>query len=348
MAMTIVEATRPVTGGVDTHLHVHVAATLDSIGGLLGVESFPTTPAGYRKLLGWMSSFGPVERVGVEGTGAYGAGLARYLHRRGVTVIEVDRANRQARRQAGKSDPVDAVEAARAAQSGRARGVAKTRDGNVEAIRALMVTKRSARTVRTKTMLQIRHLCFTGPDELRQRLQPLSAIMLAREAAALRPRAGGDIVAYATKVSVQTLARRVLALDEEIVRIDELLADLVERTAPSLLALYGVGVDSAATLLAAAGDNPERLRSEATWAHLCGVSPIEASSGKVVRHRLNRGGDRQANAALWRIVMVRMNSHPPTRAYVERRSKEGRSKLEIMRMLKRYVAREVYRHLPRA
>jgi len=348
MAMTIVEATRPVTGGVDTHLHVHVAATLDSIGGLLGVESFPTTPAGYRKLLGWMGSFGPVERVGVEGTGAYGAGLARFLQRQGVTVIEVDRANRQARRQLGKSDPVDAVEAARAAQSGRARGVAKTRDGNVEAIRALMVTKRSARTVRTKTMLQIRHLCFTGPDELRQRLQPLSAIMLAREAAALRPRAGGDIVAYATKVSVQTLARRVLALDEEIVRIDELLADLVERTAPSLLALYGVGVDSAATLLAAAGDNPERLRSEATWAHLCGVSPIEASSGKVVRHRLNRGGDRQANAALWRIVMVRMNSHPPTRAYVERRSKEGRSKLEIMRMLKRYVAREVYRHLPRA
>jgi transposase len=348
MAMTIVEADRPVTGGVDTHLHVHVAAALDSIGGLLGVESFATTPAGYRKLLGWMSSFGPVERVGVEGTGAYGAGLARYLHRHGVRVIEVDRANRQARRQSGKSDPADAVEAARAAQSGRARGVAKTRDGNVEAIRALMVTKRSARTVRVKTMLQIRHLCFTGPDELRQRLQPLSAIMLAREAAALRPRAGGDIVAYATKVSVQTLARRVLALDDEMVRIDELLADLVSRTAPSLLALHGVGVDSAATLLAAAGDNPDRLRSEATWAHLCGVSPIEASSGKVVRHRLNRGGDRQANSALWRIVMVRMASHPPTRAYVERRTKEGRSKLEIMRMLKRYVAREVYRHLPRA
>jgi transposase len=295
-----------------------------------------------------MSSFGPVERVGVEGTGAYGAGLARYLHRHGVRVIEVDRANRQARRQSGKSDPADAVEAARAAQSGRARGVAKTRDGNVEAIRALMVTKRSARTVRVKTMLQIRHLCFTGPDELRQRLQPLSAIMLAREAAALRPRAGGDIVAYATTVSVQTLARRVLALDDEMVRIDELLADLVSRTAPSLLALHGVGVDSAATLLAAAGDNPERLRSEATWAHLCGVSQIEASSGKVVRHRLNRGGDRQANSALWRIVMVRMASHPPTRAYIERRTKEGRSKLEIMRMLKRYVAREVYRHLPRA
>jgi transposase len=191
-------------------------------------------------------------------------------------------------------------------------------------------------------------LSFTGPDELRERLSGLSAIMLPREAATLRPRAGGDIVTYATKLSIQTLARRVLALDEEVERIDELLGELVAKTAPSLLALHGVGVEGAATLLAAAGDNPQRLRSEATWAHLCGVSPIEASSGKVTRHRLNRGGDRQANSALWRIVMVRMVSHPPTRAYVERRSKEGRSKLEIIRMLKRYVAREVYKHLPRA
>ena len=343
--MTIVEATRPVTGGVDTHLHVHVAAALDNVGGLLGVESFPATPSGYRKLLGWMSSF---TRIGVEGTGAYGAGLARYLHRHGVQIIEVDRANRQARRQVGKSDPADAVEAARAAQSGRARGLAKTRDGNVEAIRALLVTRRSAAQMRVKTLCQIRHLCFTGPDELRRRLQPLSAIMLPREAAALRPRAGGDVVAYATKVSVQTLARRVLAFEDEVARLDDLRAGLVAATAPSLLALHGVGVEGAATLLVSAGDNPERLRSEATWAHLCGVSPIEASSGKITRHRLNRGGDRQANAALWRIVMVRMVSHPATRAYVERRTKEGRAKLEIIRMHKRYVAREVYRHLPRA
>jgi transposase len=347
MAMTIVEADRPVTGGVDTHLDVHVAAALDGLGGLLGVESFPASPAGYRRLLAWMSSFGPVGRVGVEGTGAYGAGLSRYLGRCGVTVIEVDRANRQARRQAGKSDPADAVEAARAAQSGRARGLAKSRDGNVEAIRALLVTRRSARDMRIKSLCQIRHLCFTGPDDLRERLQGLSAVMLPREAAALRPRAGGDPVLYATKVSVQALARRVLAFDDEIERIDELLAELVEQTAPSLLALHGVGVEGAAALLVAAGDNPQRLRSEAAWAHLCGVSPIEASSGKVTRHRLNRGGDRQANSALWRIVMVRMVSHPPTRAYVERRTKQGRSKLEIMRMLKRYVAREVYRHLPR-
>jgi transposase len=347
MAMTIVEADRPVTGGVDTHLDVHVAAALDSTGGLLGVESFPASPAGYRKLWGWMSSFGPVARVGVEGTGAYGAGLSRYLQSRAVEVIEVDRANRQARRQAGKSDPADAVEAARAAQSGRARGLAKSRNGNVEAIRALLVTRRSARNMRIKTLCQIRHLCFAGPDELRERLQGLSPLMLAREAAGLRPRAGADVVVYATKLSVQTLARRALALEEEVERIDELLDELVARTAPSLLALHGVGVEGAACLLVAAGDNPQRLRSEAAWAHLFGVSPIEASSGKVTRHRLNRGGDRQANSALWRIVMVRMASHPPTRAYVERRSIEGRSKLEIMRMLKRYVAREVYRHLPR-
>jgi hypothetical protein len=212
--MTIVEADR-VTGGVDTHLDVHVAAALDPIGGVLGVESFPTNPTRYRELLAWMSSFGPVARVGVEGTGAYGAGLARYLHRHGVEVIEVDRANRQARRQAGKSDPADAVEAARAAQSRRARGLAKTRDGNVEAIRVLLVARRSSRAMRVKTLCQLRHLSFTGPDELRERLQGLSAIMLPREAAAMRPRAGGDVVAYTTKLAIRTLARRVGALDEE-------------------------------------------------------------------------------------------------------------------------------------
>jgi transposase len=345
--MTIVEAHRAVVGGVDTHLDVHVAAALDGIGGVLGVESFAANPAGYRELFEWMSSFGTVARVGVERTGAYGAGLSRYLHRRGVEVIEVDRANRQVRRQGGKSDPGDALEAARAAQSGRARGLAKSRDGNVEAIRALLVTRRSSRAMRVKTLCQIRHLTFTGPDELRERLQGLSAIMLPREAAAMRPRPGGDVVGYTTKLAIRTLARRVVALDEETEQIDELLGALVAETAPSLLALHGVGVEGAAALLVAAGDNAERLRSEAAWAHLCGVSPIEASSGKVVRHRLNRGGDRQANAALWRIVMVRMVSHAPTRAYVERRTKEGRSKREIMRMLKRYVAREVYHHLPR-
>lgn len=345
--MTIVEAARAVTGGVDTHLELNVAAALDGIGGLLGVEQFPTTRTGHGELLGWLSGFGPVTRVGVEGTGSYGAGLARFLRNAGVEVVEVDRPNRQVRRRHGKSDPVDAVEAARAAQSGRAFGAAKTRDGNVEAIRALVVAKRSARSTKIKSLNQIRHLSFTAPDELRERLKGCSRHHLAAEAAALRPRPGGDPVIMATKTALRTLGRRVLALDDEKATLDELLADLVTATAPGLLGLHGVGVDTAATLLVTAGDNPQRLRSEAAWAHLCGVAPIEASSGKVTRHRLNRGGDRQANCALWSIVITRMGSDPRTRAYVARRLAEGRSKGEIIRILKRYVAREVFRHLPR-
>ena len=315
--MTIVDTDwRAVTGGVDTHLDVHVAAALDEIGGLLGVESFEASGAGYDKLLGWLQSFGPVARVGVEGTGSYGAGLARLLRTAGVEVVEVDRPNRQARRRHGKSDPVDAVEAARAAQSGRACGAAKTRDGNVEAIRALVVAKRSARSTKIKSLNQIRHLGFTAPDELRERLKGCSREHLAAEAAALRPRPGGDAVMMATKTALRTLGRRVLALDDEKAALDELLAELVTATAPALLGVHGVGVDTAATLLVTAGDNPQRLRSEAAWAHLCGVAPIEASSGKVTRYRLNRGGDRQANSALWGIVITRMRSDPRTQTYV--------------------------------
>lgn len=239
------------------------------------------------------------------------------------------------------------MEAARAAQAGRACGAAKTRDGNVEAIRALVVAKRSARSTKIKTLNQIRHLSFTAPDELRERLKGFSRRQLGAEAAALRPRPGSDPVIFATKTALRSLGRRVVALDKEKAALDGQIAELVSATAPGLLALHGVGVDVAAALLVAAGDNPDRLRSEAAWAHLCGVAPIEASSGKVTRYRLNRGGDRQANAALWRIVITRMSSDPRTRTYVARRLEEGRSKPEIVRVLKRYVAREVYRHLPR-
>jgi transposase len=347
MAMTIVEGTRSITGGVDTHLDVHVAAALDDIGGLLGVESFAASAAGNDKLFCWLGSFGPITRVGVEGTGSYGAGLARHLRAAGVEVVEVDRPNRQARRRTGKSDPADAVEAARAALSGRAQGAGKTRDGNVEAIRALVVAKRSTRSTKIRTLNQIRHLGFTATDDLRERFGGVSRFHLGATAAALRPRAGSDSVTYATKTALAVLGRRVLALDEEKQRLDALIGELVATTAPQLLDLHGVGVDSAAALLVAAGDNPDRLRSEAAWAHLCGVAPIPASSGKVTRYRLNRGGDRQANSALWVIVITRMASDPRTRAYVARRLEEGRSKADVIRILKRYVAREVYRHLPR-
>ena len=180
MAMTIVESTRPITGGVDTHLDVHVAAAVDANGGVLGVESFATTPAGYGELCSWLETFGTLARVGVEGTGAYGAGLARHLRSRGLVVIEVDRPNRQERRRNGKSDELDAIEAARAALSGRASGIAKSADGDVEAIRALLVARRSGRNVRIKYLNQIRHLGFTAPDELRERLRDVPADQLAR------------------------------------------------------------------------------------------------------------------------------------------------------------------------
>jgi transposase len=346
MALTIVEKRAvTITGGVDTHADVHVAAALDHIGGLLGVEEFPTTSDGYRRLLGWLRGFGPVVLVGIEGTGSYGAGLARHMATVGVRVVEVDRCDRQERRRAGKSDPLDAVSAARAALSGRARGAPKGRDGTVEAVRALMVAKRSARSERTQSINQARALVVTGPDDVRARFAKHSTSDLVAGLAGLRPRRG-EVVGHATRVALHELGRRAQFLEGQIARLDELIVPLVSSYAPGLLNLYGVGPDVAAILLVAAGDHPERLRSEAAWAHLCGTAPIPASSGKTSgRYRLNSGGDRQANHALWRIVFTRMGLHRPTQAYVERRVKEGLSKMEIIRCLKRYVAREVYPHL---
>jgi transposase len=313
---------------------------------VVGVESFEATRAGEGKLVTWVASFGPVVRVGVEGTGSYGAGVARRLRAADIAVVEVDCPNRQARRRRGKTDPLDAVEAARAAQGGRASGLAKTRDGTVEAIRALVVACRSAKAGRVKALNQIRHLGFTEADDLRERLRGLPADQLADVAASLRPSPDSDPVTFATETALRLLGRRVIALTAETKISERLLSELVAVTAPELLAVYGVGVDVAASLLVAAGDNPDRLRSEAAWAHLCGVAPLEASSGKITRHRLNRGGDRQANQALWRIALVRMRHDERTRIYVQRRTTDGKTKQEIIRMLKRYIAREVYKHLP--
>jgi transposase len=346
MAMTTIVETRRITGGVDTHLDTHVAAVVDANGGVLGVESFPTTTAGFAALHAWLTGFGTIDRVGVEGTGAYGAGLARFLCMMDVKVIEAGRPNRQARRAHGKSDTVDAIEAARAVLSGRTTALAKSADGNVEAIRVLLVAYRSGRDTRIKLLNQLRHLGFCAPDELREHFRGASVDLLAEVAASLQPKPNDDAVRHATELAMRLLGRRVLDIDTAGDRLHDELAKLVKATAPSLLDLHGVGVHTAATLLVAAGDNAERITSEAAWAHLCGVAPIHASSGKTVRHRLNRGGNRQANHALWRIVFTRMSSDPRTRTYVERRLAEGRSKPEIIRVLKRYVAREVYRHLP--
>ncbi|MEA2704367.1 MAG: transposase, partial [Actinomycetota bacterium] len=201
-----------ITGGVDTHLDVHVAAALDAIGGLLGVESFPADGPGYRRLLAWLQSFGTVTLVGVEGTGSYGAGLTRHLHDKGVRVVEVDRPNRQERRRTGKSDPLDAIEAARAAQSGRAKSMAKTRNGSVEAIRVLRVAKASARKDRVRALNQLRSLISTAPEELRRELRNLTICQLVHKAAGLRPNDRTDVV-NANKLAMRSLARRVRDID---------------------------------------------------------------------------------------------------------------------------------------
>ena len=308
-------------------------------------DSFGADQAGFEELLAWLVGFGDLSSVGVEGTGSWGVGLTRYLHSQEVSVVEVDRPNRQQRWRVGKSDPSDAVSAARAALSGTATVTPKHRDGRVEEMRVLLVARRSAREQRIQTLNQLRHLVFTAPESIRVRFKDRYKTGLVSEAANMRPRPGSDPVTYTTNLVIRGLARRIQALNSEIKTIDHALTQLIEETAPSLLDLHGVGTDTAASLLVAAGDNPDRLHSERSWAHLCGTTPLPASSGKTIRHRLNRGGDRQANAALHRIVLTRMSSHPETRTYVARRRAEGLNTAEIMRCLKRYVARQTFNHL---
>ena len=272
MPTTMAEPGVVVTGGVDTHLDTNMAAALDGVGAQLGIQEFPTTAAGYRALHRWLGSFGTIARVGVEGTGSYGAGLARHLATQGVEVVEVDRPNRQNRRRRGKSDPVDAVSAARAALSEDASGVAKARNGAVEAIRVLRVARSSARHDRTEALNQMRSLISTAPDDLREQLRHLTGYQLIEQAAALRPGAGMDVTS-ATKTALRELARRARYLGEQMARLTGLLGPLVAATAPALVASFGVGTDSAGALLVAAGDNPGRLRNEASLPTCAGRRP---------------------------------------------------------------------------
>lgn len=341
------DSTRPVTGGVDTHKDTHVAAVVDHLGVEIAVASFPTTNAGYAELSSWLAGHGCVSRVGVEGTGSWGAGLTRYLRGRGVEVVEINRPNRQLRRRVGKSDPIDALAAARSALAGHDAGTPKAGTGPVESIRMLRIARRSAVTSRTKTMNQIRAVIDTAPDEIRDRHRNLTPVKLIKSISRTRPeitRAASPAVAAV--IALRALGRRWLFLTEQIGDLDSLLDDLVAATAPTLIGVHCVGTDTAAALLVAAGDNPNRLSNEAAFAALCGVNPLPATSGRTVnRHRLNRSGNREANSALWRIVIARMAHDPRTKTYVERRTTEGRSKREIIRCLKRYVARELYPHV---
>ena len=337
------QAVIEVAGGVDTHLDTHTAAVIDAVGRVLGTEQFPATAAGYTALLAWMRGHGRLSRVGVEGTGAYGAGLARQLRDEHVEVIEVDRPNRKTRRLQGKSDPIDAIAAAKAALAGERTGTPKQRDSRVEALRNLRVARRSAVEQRADTQRQIKTLIVTAPDQLRARLRGLAVKQLITTCANLRPdRADAASPATAVKLALRSLARRHQQLSVEITDLDELLEPLVAAINPDLVAAHGVGTDVAGQLLVTAGENHDRLSSETAFAMLCGVAPLPASSGKTTRHRLNRGGDRQANAALYRVVLSRLRWHRNTRAYMQRRTKDGLSKKEIIRCLKRYIARELY------
>jgi transposase len=350
--VTTIGAERPDTEaevilGVDTHLDFHVAVAVDHLGRRLGESSAPTTTKGYERLLCWAEGFGPVRCAGVEGTSSYGAGLARHLRARGTEVLEVERPKRRRRspRRNAKSDPADAENAARAVLADKASGVPKSGEGCVEMIRALRAARRCAMKSRTQAANQLQGLRVTAPEELHHRLRGLSTKELASAAARFRLGDGPRDVPTATKFALRSVARRYEALSEEIAELDTHLGRLVAQAAPELICLPGIGTDNAATLLVVAGDNPQRLRSEASFASLCGVAPIEASSGKVVRHRLNRGGNREANRALYMICLARMRRDRRTQEYVARRTQEGKSKREIIRCLKRYVAREVYRVL---
>jgi transposase len=334
---------RVVTGGVDTHKDLHVAAVIDNGENVLGTHSFSTTRAGYRALIRWMRGFGDVRKVGIEGTGSYGAGLARHLAAAGIEILEVDRPDRSDRRRKGKDDDLDAISAARAALHGRRTSIPKSKDGSVESLRVLRVTRNTAIRARRNALQLLRMTIVSAPEELRDQVRNLTRMQLIRTCAAWRPDTSDAAdPASATRIALKSLARRMLELGDEIAMLDELIKPIVTDLAPQLLDRPGIGVEIAGQLLVTAGDNRDRLRSEASFAMLCGVAPLPASSGMTQRHRLNRGGDRQANSALHLAVISRLRIDPATRAYVARKTAEGHSKLEIIRCLKRYLAREVY------
>lgn len=351
-----------VFGGVDTHGRVHVAAAVDQLGRVLGTQGFPATAGGYRALRRWLVAFGVLVAVGVEGTGSYGAGLARALSEAGVEVVEVDRPDRSARRRAGKDDTLDAISAACAVASGRATGTPKSRDGAVEAIRVLRVARAGAIKARTAAFNQLKDLRLSAPEPLREQLNGLTLPVLARTVAAWRlpaptapfragarpgPRPLDQLrdPATATRLAMRGIGRRVAELDAEITALDTDLAALVTTTAPTLCALFGAGIDTAGQLLVTAGDNPHRLRSESTLARLLGIAPIPASSGNTTRHRLHRGGDRHGNCAVYRIALVRMRHDPRTQKFLTTHTAQGKTKPMIIRSLKRYLVREIYRAL---
>ena len=346
MESTIAETRQPqVTVGVDTHKQFHVAHAVDALGRSLGSQRIPASSRGYHEFVGWAQSLGRLVVVGIEGPGHYGAGLARHLRAEGIAITEVSRPNRQHRARYGKSDDADAAGAAAAVLAGEDLGVPKTADGAAEMVRALRVARSSAVRAYAKAYTALQDLVVTAPATLREQLVGLYKSRLLQACLQL---AEPEIVitpADAIITAIRSLAARCQHLDAEAARLEHHIDTITATAAPVLRAVYGVGPDTAATLMAAIGDNAHRIDHEAAFAKLCGVCPREASSGKTIRHRLNRGGNRDANRALHVILVVRLRRHQPTRDYMARRIAEGKSKNEVMRCLKRYIAREVFHAL---
>src|ERR1700729_871730 len=318
LGMAVIEGReRHIVGGVDTHKDLHVAAVVDEQDRILGTRSFPTTRQGYRQMLAWMLSFGELQRIGIESTGSYGAGLLRFMQQAKVVVLEVTTPDKQDRRRRGKNDDLDAQNAAHAALAGQRTVTPRSRDGMIESLRILMACRKTAVSARRIALQMIHNTIVCAPDALRDLDSPY-------------------------RIGLKSLARRYLELHDEIADLDVMIAAIVNELAPNLVARNSIGHIGAAQLLLTAGDNPERLRSEASFASLCGASPVPASSGKTVRHRLNRGGDRAANSALHIIAIGRLRTDQRTKDYVARRIAEGHSKLDAIRALKRYLAREVF------
>jgi transposase len=354
--MTTTPATVTVIGGVDTHKHTHYAAAVDDHGRLLGHREFPANDRGYQQLLAWMRGHGNVQAVGVESTGSFGATLTRALTAAGMRVVEVNRPNRLARHMDGKSDRLDAEQIARAVLGQTSTAIPKTKSGTIEVIRTLRVARASAVKARTNAFNTLWGVMIGAPSPLRDELVVLTKRTLVNRCQGLRPETD-DLLSLAgnpdrmlmagIKTALRDLARRWKTLDTEIKTLNKQIQALVRTAAPELVELHGVGVEIAGQVLVTVGDNPDRIRNEAAFAKLCGVAPQPASSGRTSgRHRLSRGGDRAANSALYIVTIVRMRHHQPTRDYVERRTAEGLSKREIIRCLKRYIAREIYNNLP--
>lgn len=330
--------------GIDTHKDTVHIAVISSVGGTVADREFPTTPAGYRSAVAYLRSH-EVATAGVEGTSSYGAGITRALTAAGIVAAEVYGRRKATRRIKGKSDPLDAYEAARALLAGD--GVAVPKDERTNLLRTLHLARRSGVKARTAALNQIKAILISAPEVVREKYRDTTVFVLVSTLAACRPGSHKDRLTTTTLTALKALALRVQFLEEQDADLTEQIDSLVTEMNPGLRAAYGVGPDTAAQLLITAGANPHRLGSEAAFAALCGVAPVPASSGQTHRYRLSRGGDRAANNALYRIALVRMSSHAATREYVQRQLAKNpkTSKKDILRKLKRAIAREMFKLL---